>query len=125
MGLTESLQTEHCLVKEMAPEKRASNWPTLLPLKRYGFMVTIFEFRDRFCIRYSIETKNTPISFPRGKKFTPSHVLRCAKGGYTHMRLNEIRDSFAKIRHNVCYDVKVKPTPELLRGESFIYKSYQ
>ena len=34
------------------------------------------------------------------------------------MRHNEIRDTFAKIMHDICYDVEVE-----LQGESFIHKT--
>ena len=39
------------------------------------------------------------------------------------MRHNEIRDIFAKIIYEVCYDVEVEPTPQLLQDKSFIHKT--
>ena len=50
-------------------------------------------------------------------------ALHCAKGGYKHMRHNEIRESFNKIKNDVCYDNEVEPTLQLLQGESFIHKT--
>ena len=120
--LMENLQTEQRHVIEMASEKGASNWLTALQLKRYGFTLTKAEFRDGLYIRYNIEAKNTPINCPCGEKFTLSHALHCAKGGgYTHMRHIEIRDTFDKIMHDVCFDVEVERTLQLLQGESFIH----
>ena len=39
------------------------------------------------------------------------------------MRHNEIRDTFAKILHDLYYDVEFEPTLQLLQGESFIHKT--
>ena len=103
----------------MASQKGASNWLTALSLKRYGFTLTKSKFRDGLCIRYHIEAKNTPINCPCDENCAVSHALHSAKG-HRHLRHNEIRDTFAKIIHDVCYDVDVEPTLQLLRRESFI-----
>ena len=39
------------------------------------------------------------------------------------MRCNEIRDTFAEIVRDLCYDVEVEPTLQLLQGESFKHKT--
>ena len=39
------------------------------------------------------------------------------------MRLDEIRDTFAKIMKDVCFDVEVEPKLQRLGGESFVHKS--
>ena len=39
------------------------------------------------------------------------------------MRHDEIRDTFAKIMKDVCFDVEVEPKLQRLEGESFEYKS--
>ena len=119
----ESLQTVQRKVIETASEKGASKSLKALPLKRYNFTLTKSEFRDRLCIRYNIEAKNTPINYPCVEKFTLSHALQCAMGLYTHMSFNEIRDIFAKIMHGFCYDVEVETTLQLLQGESFVHRT--
>ena len=101
------------------------------------------KFRDQFCIRYKIEANNTPIKSPCGEKFTRSHALHpnmpiiwdcakiftlshafdCAKSGYTHMRHNRIRDTFAKMMHDVCYDVDFELTLQLLQADFFNFKT--
>ena len=43
--------------------------------------------------------------------------------GYTQMRDKVIRDTFAKIMHEVCNDVEFEPTLLLLQGKTFILKS--
>ena len=60
---------------------------------------------------------------PCGEPFTVGHSLHCGKGGYTHTRHDEIRDTFAKITKDVCFDVEVEPKLQRLEGESFEYKS--
>ena len=39
------------------------------------------------------------------------------------MRHDEIRDTFAKIMKDVCFDIEVEPKLQRLEGESFEYKS--
>ena len=39
------------------------------------------------------------------------------------MRHNEIRNTFAKIMHDVCYNVEADLTLQLLQGESFKHKT--
>ena len=36
---------------------------------------------------------------------------------------NDIRDTFFKLKHDVCYDVEVEPTHQLLHVESFVHKT--
>ena len=86
----------------LASEKGAFTWLTALPLKRYGFDLTKTEFRDDLSLRYGLQPKNLSSKGPCGEAFTNSHALHCGKGGYTHMRHNEIRDTFAKIMRDVC-----------------------
>ena len=52
-----------------------------------------------------------------------SHALHCAKGGYTHLRHNEIRDTFAKLMDEVCHDVELEPKLQPLEGETFDNKT--
>ena len=107
----------------LASEKGASSWLTALPLKRYGFDLTKTEFRDGLSLRYGLQPKNLPSKCSCGEDFTVSHALHCGKGGYTHMRHNEIRDTFAKIMRDVCYDVEIEPKLQALEGESFDHRT--
>ena len=74
-------------------EKAASCWLNAPTLKRYQFDVTKGQFRDG-----------------------------CAKGSYTHIRHNDIRDSFANLLNEVC-DVKKEPCLQALQGETFANRS--
>ena len=55
--------------------------------------------------------------------FWPQSPLHCAKGGYTHMRHDEIRDTFGIIMSEVSYDAKIGPKLQSLQAESFVNKS--
>ena len=65
---------------------------------------------------------NRKISCAYGEPFM-SHALHCAKGGYTHLRHNEIRDTFAKLLGDVCNDIEIEPKLQPLEGETFGNKS--
>ena len=107
----------------LTSEKGASNWLAALPLQRYGFTLTKAEFKDGLALRYGWQPKNLPPVCPCGEPFTVAHSLHCAKGGYTHIRHNEIRDTFANIMKKVCYDVELEPKLQPLEGESFDKKT--
>ena len=109
----------------MAPayKKCAFSWFTALPLNCYGFDLTKTKFRDGLSLRYGLQPKNRPFKYPCGEDFTVSHSLHYGKGGYTHMRHNEIPDTFAKIWRDVCYDVEIELKLETLEGKSFDHRT--
>ena len=104
---------------QLASEKGASSWLNTLPLPKHVFDLTMNEFHDGIALRYTSEAKNTPAKCPCGKKFSHSHALLGAKGAYTHLRHNEIRDVFAKRMDDVCHHVHLEPKLQSLDGESF------
>ena len=104
---------------QLASEKGASSWLNALPLSKHGFDLTKTKFRDGIALRYTWEGKNTPAICPCGKKFSLTHALHSAKGGYTHLRHNEIRDVFANLMDDVCHDVQIEPKLQSLDGEIF------
>ena len=55
--------------------------------------------------------------------FNLTHALHCAKGGCTHLRNNEIRDTFTNLMNEVCHDVEIEPKRQPLQGESFVNNS--
>ena len=98
-------------------EKGASSWLAALPLKQHDFTLTKSEFRNGHALRYGWEPKNLPAECPCGEHFTIAHYLNCGKGGYTHMRHDEIRDTFANIMKDFCFDVEVEPKLQRLEWE--------
>ena len=104
---------------QLGSEKGASSWLNMLPLSKRGSDLTKTEFRDGIALRYSWEVKNTPAICPCGKKFSLTYALHCAKGGYTHLRNNEIIDLFANLMVDVCHDVQIEPKLQWLDGVIF------
>ena len=74
-------------------------------------------------LRYGWEPTKTPLTCECGADFNLTHALHCAKGGYTHIRHNEIRDTFANLMNEVCHDVEIEPKLQPLQGESFVNNS--
>ena len=107
------------MTKNLALQKGASNWLSVLPLKRYNFYLIKSEFKDGLHPRYGWEPPNNPHTSPCGPPFTLTHFLHCRNGGYTHLRHNEIRDAFATFQDEVCHDVEIAPKLRSLEGESF------
>ena len=109
------LSTEQRYALQRASEKGASAWLNVLPLKRYWFQINKSEFRDGLSLRYSWNPKNAPLNCPCGE----THALHCPKGGYTIVRHNERRDTFANLMSEVRRDVAVEPLLQPLDGETF------
>ena len=102
---------------QLASEKGASSCLNALPLSKHGFDLSKTEFRDGIALRYTWEAKNTPALCPCGKEFNLSQAVHCAKGGYTHLRHNEIRDVIANLMDDVCHDVQIQPKLQSLDGK--------
>ena len=95
------------------------------PPNKYTFSLNRSEFKDGLHLRYGWEPPNTPHTCPCGceQPFTLTHFLHCPKGGYTHLRHNEIRDTLATLLDEVCHDVEIEPKLQSLEGESFHNKT--
>ena len=104
-------------------EKGAFSWLAAIPLERYGFALTKSEFRDGLALRYGWEPKNLPAKCPCGEPFTVAHSLHYGEGGYTYMKHDEIRGTFAKIMKDLCFDVEVEPKLQRVEEESFEHES--
>ena len=112
------MPTKKILTINFASKKGASNWLSVLPLKRYNFSLNKSQFKDGLHLRYGWEPSNTPHSCPCGQPLTMIHSLHCPKGGYTHLRHNEIRDTFDTFLDEVCHDVEIEPKLQSLEGKS-------
>ena len=100
-------------------EKGASCWLNALPLKRYHFDLTKGEFRDGIALRYGWDHVKLPLRCAFGENFNVAHALFCPRGGYTHIRHKDIRESFADLLNEVCNDVEVERCLQCLQGETF------
>ena len=74
-------------------------------------------------MRYHWDLERTPEHCACGEKWTIAHSLHCPKGGYTHLRHNEIRDGFGELLNQVCHDIEIEPKLLPLQGESFAINS--
>ena len=110
---------------DLAQEKGASTWLTVLPVEEFGFSLHKGAFRDALALRYGWSLHNTPSTCSCGTTYSVEHALSCAKGGYPTIRHNEIRNFTAHLMTEVCHNVAVEPhlqplTGEALRGASSI-----
>ena len=103
---------------DLAQEKGASNWLTVLPVEEFGFSLHKGAFRDALALRYGWPLQNIPTTCACGKNFNVEHALSCAKGGYTSIRHNEIRDHTAHLMTELCHNVVIEPHLQPLNGET-------
>ena len=93
---------------DLACEKGASNWLTVIPLKDMDFDLNKREFRDAVRLRYDWPIPDQPSVYVCGSMFTVDHAMICKRGGLVIQRHNEIRNLQAKLLDMVCYDVQVE-----------------
>ncbi|CAH3183141.1 unnamed protein product [Porites lobata] len=89
----ESLPSKTKRAVELATEKGASNWLTVIPIKEMNFNLNKREFRDAIKLRYDWEIADLPAMH------------------------NEIRDLEAEMLRTVCTDVETEPVLQEITGE--------
>ena len=100
--LRDSLLLSLQLAMDLAREKGASTWLTVLPIEEHGFTLHKQAFRDAICLRYGWTPAHIPTNCPCGQAFSVHHALSCPKGGYPSIRHNEIRDLTAHLFTEIC-----------------------
>ena len=108
---------------ELAKEKGASSWLSVLPLEEHGFYLHKGEFRDALCLRYGWQLNNIPQTCKCGTQFTVDHAMMCHLGGFPTIRHNEIRDITATLLTEVCHNVATEPPLQPLTGETLTARS--
>ena len=108
---------------ELAKEKGASSWLSVLPLEEHGFYLHKGEFRDALCLRYGWQLNNIPRTCKCGTQFTVDHAMTCHLGGFPTIRHNEIRDITATLLTEVCHNVATEPPLQPLTGETLAARS--
>lgn len=103
---------------DLARERGASSWLSVLPLSDQGFHLHKGEFTDALCLRYGWTLPNTPRLCNCGKAFTTDHAMICHMGGFPTIRHNEIRDMTASLLTEVCSNVATEPSLQPLSGET-------
>lgn len=102
---------------ELATEKGASNWLTVIPIMEMNFNLNKREFRDAIKLRYDWEITDLPAMCTCGDLFTVDHAVVCRHRGLIIQRHNEIRDLEAEMLRLVCTDVEIKPVLQEIIGE--------
>ena len=87
---------------DLAKEKGASTWLTVLPLTEHGFSLHRSAFQDALALQYGWSPSKLPSKCICGKNFTVEHALSCARGAFPSIRHNEIRDLTANLLTEVC-----------------------
>ena len=103
---------------DLAKERGASSWLSVLPIEDQGFHLHKGEFRDALCLRYGWTLPNTPRNCNCGKAFSTDHAMVCHMGGFPTIRHNEIRDMTASLLTEVCSNVAIEPHLQPLTGET-------
>ena len=115
--LRDSLSLSLQLVMDLAREKGASTWLTVLPIEEHGFTLHKQAFRDAVSLRYGWTPAHIPTNCPCGQAFSVHHALSRPKGGYPSIRHNEIRDLTAHLLTEICSGVAIEPTLQPLSSE--------
>ena len=102
---------------DLAAEKGASSWLTVIPLKDMNFTLNKREFKDAVHLRYDWHIVDTPSTCICGDTFSVDHAMVCRRGGFIIQRHNELRDLEAGMLNIVCHDVQVEPVLQELTGE--------
>ena len=106
---------------ELAREKGASSWLTVLPLNAHKFSLHNAAFLDAISLCYGWTPANLATTCVCGKVFTVDHALSCGRGGFPIIRHNEIRNLTVQLLTEVCSEVCVEPElqpvgPDQLQG---------
>ena len=113
----ESLPSKTERAVELAMEKGASNWLTVIPIKEMNFNVNKREFRDAIKLTYDWDITDIPAICTCGDLFTIDHAMICRHGGLINQRHSEIRDLEAEMLRMVCTDVETEPVLQEITGE--------
>ena len=108
---------------ELNKEPGASSWLTTLPLADEGYHLNKQCFRDLIRIRYGWNLQRLPSSCECGTLFSIEHALSCKKGGFVSMRHNQIRNFTSKALREVCHDVSIEPSLQILSGNESLLKT--
>ena len=104
-------------VVELATEKGASSWLTVLPIKDMDFTLNKREFKDAIHLRHDWDMNDIPPVCVCGDVFNIDHSMICRPGGFIIQLHNEVRDLEAEMLNIVCYDVEVEPVLQEITGE--------
>ncbi len=111
--------------EDLAREKGASTWLTVLPFTEHGFSLHKSAFHNTMALRYVWSPPKIPYKYDCGSGMTLEHALSCAKGGFPTLRHNEIRDLTANLLTKACNDVCVEPELQPVMPQQLINWGYR
>ena len=113
-----SLSPRSLRAAELASEKGASSWLTVIPIQDQGYDLNKREFRDAIKMRYNWEISDLPKTCVCGDIFDVDRAMICKRGGFVIQRHNELCDLEAELLSTVCNDVQVEPVFQQITGET-------
>ena len=102
---------------DLATQKGASSWLTVLPIRDMNFDLNKCEFRDAVKLRYDWDVPDMPSVCVCGDHFNVDHAMICKRGGFVIQRHNELRDLQAEMLRMVCSGVETEPVLQDITGE--------
>ena len=69
---------------DLATQKGASSWLTVLPIRDMNFDLNKSEFRDAVKLRYDWDVPDMPSGCVCGAHFNVDHAMICKKGWFCH-----------------------------------------
>ena len=82
---------------DLATQKGASSWLTVLPIGDMNFDQNESEFRDAVKLRYDWDVPDMPYVCVCGDYFNVDHAMICKRSGFVIQRHNELRDLEAEM----------------------------
>ena len=98
---------------DLAAEKYASSWLTVIPVKEMDLNLNKREFKDAVHLRYDGQISDVP-------NVCVDHAMICKRRGFIIQRHNELRDLEAQMLNLVCHDVEIEPVLQEITGESLV-----
>ena len=102
---------------DLATQKGASSWLTVLPIRDMNFDLNKSEFRDAVKLRCDWEVPDMPSVCVCGYYFNVNRAMICKRGGFVIQRHNELRDPEAEMLRMVCNGVEIEPVLQDITGD--------
>ena len=101
---------------DLATQKGAPSWLTVLPIRDMNFDLNKSKFRDALKLRYDWDIPDMPSVSICGDHFRVDHAMICKRGGFVIQRHNELRDLESEMLRMVCNGVETEPVLQDITG---------
>jgi len=102
---------------DLATQKGASSWLTVLPIRDMNFDLNKSEFRYAVKLKYDWDVPDMPSVCVCEDHFNVDHAMICKRSGFVIQRHNELRDLQAEMLRMVCNGVETEPVLQDITGE--------